>query len=140
VSHAKPRRPTEAELEILRVLWDRGPSTVREVHASLAAAPDSRQSGYTTVLKHMQIMLEKGLLARETDRRPQVYRPTHSQGSTQRQLLSHLIDKAFSGSPRNLVLNALGADRASPDELAAIESLLSRLEAERDDSSTEEPS
>ena len=103
---ATPRnkRPTDAELEILRVLWARGPSTVREVFRVLAA---KRDIGYTTALKLMQIMTEKGLLRRDEKVRPQVYQVARSEGHTQPPLLRHLLDRAFRGSPGNLVLPAL---------------------------------
>lgn len=118
------KRPTDAELEILDVLWELGPSTVREVHDALAERPSSRGSGYTTVLKHMQIMLEKGLLERDASVRPQRYRSVRTRGHTQRQLLGQLVDRVFSGSAGNLVLAALAARKATPDERKAIRELL----------------
>ncbi len=119
------RRPTQGELGILRVLWNRGPSTVREVFRELAA---TRESGYTTVLKLMQIMTEKGLLRRDGSVRPQVYHVTRPQRHTQRQLLADLLDRAFSGSPGNLVLQALSAKKTTPDERRQIRELLDQLE------------
>src|SRR3954468_19155083 len=114
-------RPTDAELSILTELWRRGPSTVREIHEALHP---TRGTGYTTVLKLMQIMVEKGMLAREEEQRSHVYRPLLEQRSTQRQLLGELIDKAFSGSASELVQSALSAKPASAVELAEIRALL----------------
>lgn len=119
------KRPTDAELEILRVLWNRGASTVREVFRELSLA---REIGYTTVLKLMQIMTEKGLVRRDETVRPQVYQVARSQGQTQRQLLRHLLDRAFSGSPGNLVLQALSTKKTTPQERREIRELLDELE------------
>ena len=119
------RRPTEAELTILRVLWEQGPATVREIHKILAA---DRPTGYTTVLKLLQIMTEKGLVERDECRRPQVYRPAYSQEHTQRQMVGDLLQRAFGGSVKALVLQALEAKKSSPEELAEIEKLLDRFE------------
>lgn len=120
-----PRKPTESELSILRVLWERGSGSVRDVQQALDA---KRPTGYTTVLKLMQIMFEKGLVVRDESVRPQVYRPSFTQQQTQRQLVRDLIDRAFSGSVRELVLQALSTKRSSPAELAEIERLLDRME------------
>jgi predicted transcriptional regulator len=120
----KPR-PTDAELAILRVLWDRGPSTVREVHDALRATQDS---GYTTVLKLLQIMTEKGLVVRDESQRAHVYVSRLGEQRTQRQLLRDLVDRAFSGSPAKLVLQALSGPRATNQELRDIRALLDRLE------------
>jgi len=119
--------PTEGELEILRVLWSRGPSTVREVFRTLN---QTRETGYTTVLKLMQIMTEKGLLRPDRSVRPQIFVPAQSKQQTQRRLVRHLVDRAFSGSAGNLVLQALSAKKASPEELQEIRRLLDRLEGE----------
>ena len=121
------KRPTDAELVILRVIWDRGPSTVREVFQHLSAEQDT---GYTTVLKLMQIMTEKRLLDRDASVRPQVFKPARSQRQTQQQLLRDLVDRAFSGSPGNLVLQALSSRKSTPDERRQIRELLDRLEGE----------
>ena len=118
-------RPTDAELEILQVLWKRGPSTVREIHSILNAG---RPTGYTTVLKFLQIMTEKNLVRRDASQRTHVYRTRASQEQTQRQLLSELTTRAFGGSPARLVMQALSSKKASPDELAAIRKLLDELE------------
>jgi BlaI family penicillinase repressor len=116
-----PQRPTEAELEILRVLWERGPSTVRQVHESLAAA---RDTGYTTTLKLMQIMTDKGLVTRDESTRTHVYTSRVSQETTQRQLVNDLVDRAFGGSAAELVLRALSSHQTSDDELREIRKLI----------------
>jgi len=121
------KKPTNAELEILRVLWERGPSTVREVFHALQA---SRSTGYTTVLKLMQIMTDKGLVQRDKAVRPQIYEAIYSQGQTQRQLLGDLLDRAFSGSPGKLVLQALSEKKTTPEERREIRKLLDELERE----------
>lgn len=132
-SHPMPRdapakrKPTDAELAILGVLWDRGHATVREVHGVLE--PD-QGVGYTTVLKLMQIMIDKGLLKRDTSVRPQVYRPAKPKKQMQGFLLRDLWDRAFAGSPGNLVLQALSTRKPSADELAEIRVVLDKLEAE----------
>jgi len=120
MSKSRPR-PTDAELAILRVLWTQGPSTVRQVHEALAEA---RDTGYTTTLKLMQIMAEKGLVNRDESERTHVYTARASQGSTQRQLVSDLVDRAFGGSAAALVLQALSAHSASPEELQEIQRLI----------------
>ena len=121
-------RPTEGELAILRVLWEQGPISVREVQRIMDA---SRPTGYTTVLKLMQIMTEKGLVERDETVRPQIYRPKHTQEKTQRQLLQDLMQRAFGGSMKALVLQALPKGKASAEELREMEALLDRLEAKR---------
>jgi predicted transcriptional regulator len=124
----RPPRPTDAELAILAELWHRGPSTVREIHAALHP---TRGTGYTTVLKLMQIMVDKGMLAREEDQRSHVYRPLLERRTTQQKLVGDLIDKAFAGSASELVLNALSTKPASAEELAEIRALLDNLERRR---------
>ena len=121
---ARPR-PTDAELEILRVLWEKGPSTVREVHAALKAA---KPTGYTTVLKTMQIMADKGLVGRNEDQRAHVYTATAPRETTQRQLVGDLLDRAFAGSATQLVMQALATRRASSEELAKIRAMLDAFE------------
>lgn len=118
-------RPTDAELEILNVLWRRGPSTVREVYEVLL---EGREIGYTTVLKFMQIMSEKGLVSRDESGRTHVYQAQRAQDETQRQLLSDLLDRAFNGSPTKLVMQALSSKKASKEELAEIRRMLDELE------------
>lgn len=120
-----PVRPTDAELAILRVLWSRGPSTVREVHDQLSR---SHPSVYTSTLKLMQIMAEKGLLLRDESQRSHVYKPAVSEEKTQRQIVRDLLEKVFGGSPRKLVMQALSSKRTSPEELAEIRNLLDDLE------------
>lgn len=110
-------RPTDAELAILRILWERGPSTVRQVHDVLAR---DRQGAYTTALKLLQIMTEKGLVDRDDRDRTHVYRARLGEEQTQRQLVRDLVDRAFGGSAMKLVMQALAARRASPDELRDI--------------------
>jgi len=115
------RKPTDAELGILRVLWSRGPSTVRQVAEAL-----DRESGYTTVLKLMQIMTDKGLVRRDDAERTHVYEAAYSEDHTQRQLVSDLLNRAFDGSAVKLVLHALAAKKASPEELAEIRRLIDK--------------
>ena len=118
-------RPTDAELAILRVLWERGPSTVREVHDSLSQSHDS---GYTTVLKLMQIMTDKGLVDRDESQRAHVYTSRLGEQRTQRQLLGDLMERAFGGSPTKLVMQALSASKASAADLTVIRRMLDQLE------------
>jgi predicted transcriptional regulator len=125
---SKRRRPTEGELSILGVLWEGGPRSVRDIQRILN---ESRPTGYTTVLKLMQIMTEKGLVERDESQRPQIYRARYSQEQTQRQLLRDLLDRAFGGSVKELVLQALATKRSSPEELEAIEKLLDRFEGDK---------
>src|SRR6266853_1993271 len=124
---SKTRRPTEGELAILRVLWEQGPLSVRDIQGVLN---QSRATGYTTVLKLIQIMTEKGLVERDESQRPQIYRARYSQQHTQRQLVGDLLDRAFGGSVKTLVLQALASKRTSPAELAALEKLLDRFEGD----------
>ena len=125
---SKPPKPTDAELAILRVLWQRGASTVREVWEELSP---QQHTGYTTVLKTMQIMSEKGLLARDETDRSHVYRAARSEAQTQRQVVGHLLERLFSGSAPKLVMQALAAKKATPAELAEIRKLLNDMEGGR---------
>jgi BlaI family penicillinase repressor len=120
-----PRKPTEAEFNILGVIWEQGTTTVREVHNILSARSDI---GYTTVLKLMQIMTEKGLLDRDMSVRPQVFWAAKPQRQTQKMLLRDLLDRAFKGSPGSLVLQALSMRKTSPEELTEIRAMLDKLE------------
>ena len=120
-----PPKPTDAEVSILRVLWQRGPCTVREVWEQVSPA---QRTGYTTVLKTMQIMSDKGLLKRDETARSHVYHAAHTQEQTQRQVVGHLLDRVFSGSAPQLVMQALAAKKASPAELAEIRKLLDEME------------
>ena len=113
------RKPTDAELAILRVLWARGPSTVREVAEIMG-----RESAYTTVLKLLQIMTDKGLVRRDESARTHVYKATASEDQTKRQLVADLLDKVFEGSSAKLVLQALSTRAASPEEIDEIKKLL----------------
>ena len=115
--------PTEAELEILNILWAAGPSTVRDVHNQI-----SKGVGYTTVLKQMQLMVEKGLLSRTEEFRSHVYAPRIAKGQTQRRLARNLLQRAFDGSAHDLVLGALSAQKVSAKELADIRRLLDDYE------------
>ena len=121
------RKPTDGELEILAVLWEHGPSTVRQVHDRLEPA---RGVGYTTVLKLMQIMFEKGLLDRDESERSHIYRAKSRQEVMQKLLVKDLLHKVFGGSMEKLVLQALSAKKATPEELAEIRKLLDELEGE----------
>lgn len=118
-------RPTDAELDILRVLWARGPSTVREVHDTLSV---DRQFAYTTTLKLLQVMTEKGLTVRAEQGRVHVYQAAAAQQETQRHLIGDLLTRAFDGSPAQLVMQALAARPASAEELDEIRRLLAEYE------------
>ncbi|MGA2580914.1 MAG: BlaI/MecI/CopY family transcriptional regulator [Bryobacteraceae bacterium] len=118
-------RPTDAELEILRVLWDLGPSTVRDVHTTLERR---REVGYTTVLKLMQIMAAKGLVERDETARAHVYKARVAQEQTQRQMVGHLIDRAFGGSAAKLMMQALSGRKASAEEVAQMRQMLTDFE------------
>ena len=119
------RRPTNLELTILSVLWEHGPLPVREVQRILET---SKRTGYTTVLKMLQIMADKGLVDRDESVRPQIYRARASQQQTQRQLVRDLIQRVYGGSVKTLVLHALGTSKASPDAITAIEKILDKAE------------
>ena len=119
---ARPQlKPTDAELSILRVLWERGPSTVRQVHETLAG---TRETGYTTTLKLMQIMADKGLVKRDETARTHVYAAIAGEEQTQQQLVKDLVDRAFGGSAATLVLRALSAKGTSESELREIRKLI----------------
>jgi len=122
-----PLRPTDGELMILRVLWHRGPSTVRQAHDVLER---DRPTGYTTVLKLLQIMHEKGLVLRDESERRHVYRPRASEQQTQRQLVRDLADRAFDGSIARLVLQALAVRRPNREEMADIRAALAEADPE----------
>ena len=121
-------RPTRAELAILRVLWDRGPSSVREVHEAINV---DRDTGYTTVLKTLQIMTAKGLVIRDDTQRTHVFQPAAQRSDTQRQLVTELLDRAFGGSAGQLILHALETRRASHEEMAEIRRMLDRAEGKK---------
>ena len=121
-------RPTDAELEILRVLWEHGPATVRQVHEVLA---HTRDTGYTTTLKLLQIMADKGLVTRDESARTHVYEARVSQEHTQRQLLTDLVDRAFGGSAAELVMRALSSHKTSNQELREIRKLIDETREDR---------
>ena len=120
-----PPRLTDVELEILNVLWRLGPATVKQVNLGVGFA-----TGYTTTLKMLQIMTDKGLVLRDESARAHLYRPAKSREATQQQLVSRLLAGAFQGSAAQLVLQALAAHRATPAELAEIEQMVQQLRAE----------
>ncbi len=120
----KKLKPTESELEILTILWDRENATVREVHEELSKNKDS---GYTTTLKLLQIMFEKGLVTRDDSNKTHIYQPAVSRQKTQKQFLDKMINSLFAGSSTQLVLQALGNQKASKDELAEIQKYLDNL-------------
>ena len=122
---SRPPRPTDAELSILRVLWTRGPSTVRQV---LDALVEERPTGYTTVLKMLQIMTDKGLVVRDESDRTHVYAASHARTEIQGQLVDDLLERAFGGSAMELVQRALSGRKATPAELEQIRRLLDEHE------------
>lgn len=124
MSATKYIKPTESELEILQVLWERGTASVRDVHEELAKIKDV---GYTTTLKLMQIMHEKGLVKRDDTFKTHIYQSAASKEKTQKHLLGKMIDNLFGGSSTELVIQALGNHKASPSELDEIQQLLDNL-------------
>src|SRR5580698_9180715 len=122
-------RPTDAELEILRVLWDLGPSTVRDVHTALE---QKREIGYTTVLKLMQIMAAKGLVERDETARAHVYKARVAREQTQRQMVGDLLDRAFGGSAAKLMMQALSGRKASAEEIAQMRQMLADFEKDKE--------
>jgi BlaI family transcriptional regulator, penicillinase repressor len=121
-------RPTDAELKLLNILWDKGPSTVREIHDAIG---DETDTGYTTTLKILQKMTDKNLVGRDESQRSHVYQATWRPEQTQRQLVRDLLHRAFGGSPGKLVVQALSEQKASPEELAEIRQILDTLEAQQ---------
>ncbi|MBT8190089.1 MAG: BlaI/MecI/CopY family transcriptional regulator [Saprospiraceae bacterium] len=121
----KKIKPTESELEILQVLWIHGPSSVRQVNDLLN---EQREVGYTTTLKIMQIMTEKGLVSRNTENRTHIYHSAVKEGDTQRSLLDSFIEKTYRGSAMRLVMQALGNQKASPEELEKLKAIINELE------------
>jgi BlaI family penicillinase repressor len=122
---SSPPRPTDAELEILAVLWSRGPSTVRDVHAAINKRKPAQ---YSTVLKFLQIMAEKGLVRRDEEQRAHVYQAARPREWTQRQLAGDLLQRGFNGSAKSLMMGALSARKASKEELAEMRRLLDEYE------------
>lgn len=125
MSNLKALKPTDAELEILNVLWRHGASTVKQVHEVMG-----EETGYTTTLKLLQNMTEKELVVRDESQRAHVYQARYTESDTQRQLLKGLLNKAFSGSTSQLVIQALASKRATPEELSKIKKLIERLAKE----------
>lgn len=121
-------QPTERELSILQILWDEGPATVRQVNDQMNKL---QRTGYTTTLKLMQIMTDKGLLVRDESKFKHIYKPAISQERTQKQLVGDLLEKAFSGSAEKLVLRALSAKKVSAEELKKIKKLITKIEGEK---------
>ncbi len=127
-------KPTDAELEILQILWEQGAASVRFVHEKLSEnrqATAREEVGYTTTLKLMQIMADKGLVSRNTDSRVHIYTPAVAQEDTQQQLLKKFVDSAFQGSAMKLVMQALGNHKASAEELDEIKALIEKMEKEK---------
>lgn len=124
---APSSQPTEVELQILRTLWEQGPSTARQIHNRLAV---ERDTNYSTTVKMLSIMLDKNLIKRDETVRPQVFQPADTQQRTQQRMLKDLIQKAYDGSAGSLVLQALASQKASPQELTEIRQLLNELEGD----------
>ena len=124
----KPNKPTESELEILQILWANGPSPVRFVNDKLN---EEREVGYTTTLKLMQIMVDKGIARRNTDSRTHIYEAVIAESDTQKQLLKKFVDSTFRGSAMKMVMQALGNHQASPEELEEIKALIQKMEKKK---------
>lgn len=124
----KTSKPTESEIEILSILWDRKTATVREVHEELLK---TKEAGYTTTLKLMQIMFEKGLVTRDDSSKTHIYKPFVNKEKTQKQFLNKMIDSLFSGSSTELVLRALGNKHTSDEELDKIQGLIKELKSRK---------
>ena len=122
---SKTQQPTDRELQILRILWDYGPSTVRQINEEMGKL---QKTGYTTTLKLMQIMAEKGLLVRDDSKFQHIYKPKISEEKTQDQVVGNLLEKVFSGSAEKLVMRALSAKKVSADELAKIKKMIEKME------------
>lgn len=127
MARRKTARPTDRELTILRILWDNGPSTVRQVNETMS---QDKETGYTTTLKLMQIMVEKGLVLRDDSQFKHVYKPALTEEKAQKQLVGDLLDRAFSGSAEKFVMRALSARKVSAKELASIKKMLEDFEGE----------
>ncbi len=128
MKHETPKTPTDSELEILRVLWKRGPSTVKEVQETLNAASDTKQVGYTTILKLLQIMTVKGTVTRNERDRAHVYVAGAPAERTKRQMAGEMLEKVFGGSASELVLHALSGQKASHEEIEEIRRMLDEYE------------
>ena len=125
MTNRRSKRPTDAELEILAILWEEGPSTVRDVHSRLSTR---RPTGYTTALKTMQIMAEKGLVNRDESRRTHVYAAKLEREQAQRSFVSDMLGSIFGGSPKSLVMRALESDDVTADDLAEIRKAIDEFE------------
>jgi predicted transcriptional regulator len=125
MAREKKQYPTQKELAILKVLWSRGPSTVRQVNDAIS---EQQKTGYTTTLKLMQIMTEKGLLTRDDEPFKHVYKPAVSEEITQKQIVANMLDTVFAGSAEKLVMRALDTRQVSPEELKKIRQLLDKME------------
>lgn len=125
MSRPVSKQPTDVELQILRILWRDGPSIARHVHDCLL---ESKETSYSTTVKMLSVMLEKGLLKRDDDVRPQVYRPAVAQQKTQKRILGELIDKVYEGSAKTLMQHVLSTKKATPEELDEIRQMLEKLE------------
>jgi predicted transcriptional regulator len=125
MTSSNPFQPTEVELQILRVLWELGPSPVREIHARLNAA---KGTNYSTTVKMLSVMLEKGLVRRDEDAAPHIYRATVTRDSAARRMVKELVEKVYDGAAMSLVLQALKSARATPEELAEVRRLLDEME------------
>ncbi len=128
MARPKTGRPTDQELQVLKILWDRGPSTVREVWEVIS---EYRTVGLTSVLKIMQIMRDKKLLVSDDSNRPQVFRPVRRQATVLKHLARDLIDRAFDGSTHNLLLHAIDPRSATPEEMDALRELLDEIEGDQ---------
>ncbi len=126
MNHSKLNKPTESEMKILQVLWEKGASTVREVHEILS---ETKEAGYTTTLKLMQIMHDKGLLRRNDEAKTHIYTSAVKKESIQKQVVSKMINGLFKGSPAKLVMHALGNYHASKEELDEIKKYLDEMES-----------
>ena len=121
-------QPTEVELQILRILWERGPSLVREIHARLEA---DKGTSYSTTVKMLSVMLDKGLVRRDEEATPHVYRAVMTRERAKRRMLAELIGKVYDGSAKSLVMHALSSQKASPEEIDEIRQLLDELKGGR---------
>lgn len=121
-------KPTEGELEILSILWNTGTSTVRTVHEEICK---TKEAGYTTTLKLMQIMFEKGLVTRDSSSKTHIYQPAVTKEKTQKQFVNKMINSLFAGSSADLVMHALGGNNTSSDELEKIQILINELKAKK---------
>lgn len=120
----KKIKPTEAELEIMQILWSDGPSSVRHVHQLLS---ETKEVFYTTTLKTMQIMLEKGLLSRDTSERAHIYKPEIGKNAIEKTMIDKMVNSMFSGSTSKMIISAMGNQQPSPEELKEIRQLIDQL-------------